>query len=81
MLKFNYIQETGSTSGEMTAEPLGKLMRAIYDYIGSDKDDLSFNEGDIIRVVYEAENGWAEGALEGKYGYVPIDYLEVVTNN
>lgn len=71
---------TNRGSRGSTPEQQGKLMRAIYDYTGKDKDDLSFNEGDIIRVVYEGENGWGEGTMAGKYGYVPIDYLEEVTN-
>ena len=68
----------GSGSRESSAEPEGVLMRAIYDFTGSDKDDLSFKEGDIIRIMYEGENGWAEGMMADKYGYVPIGYLEEV---
>lgn len=55
-------------------------MRAIYDYTGNEQDDLSFKEGDVIRVVYESGNGWAEGAMGDKYGYIPISYLEAVNN-
>ena len=53
-------------------------MRAIYDYSGSQDDDLCFKEGDLVRVMYEGKDGWAEGLMGEKYGYVPISYLEPV---
>lgn len=51
-------------------------MRAIYDYTGSQEDDINFCEGDLIRIMYEGKDGWAEGLLGDKYGYVPIAYFE-----
>ena len=51
-------------------------MRAIYDYAGSEEDDISFSEGDLVRIMYEGKDGWAEGLLGKKYGYVPIAYFE-----
>ena len=59
-------------------EHQGKLMRAIYYYSGSQDDDLCFKEGDLVRVMYEGKDGWAEGLMGEKYGYVPISYLEPV---
>lgn len=53
-------------------------MRALYDYLGSEKDDLCFTEGDVLRVMHEGEDGWAEAKMGDKYGYVPISYLEPV---
>ena len=53
-------------------------MRAIYDYTGQSKDDLSFKAGDLVRIMYEGDNGWAEGSLGENYGYVPISYFEAV---
>ena len=53
-------------------------MRALYDYSGESKDDLYFKEGDLIRIMYEGDDGWAEGKIGEKYGYVPISYFETV---
>ena len=53
-------------------------MRALYDYGGSQEDDLNFREGDLVRIMYEGEDGWAEGSMGDKYGYVPISYFEKV---
>ena len=67
-----------SNSRSGSEEPQGKLMRALYDYTGQSGDDLSFSEGDLIRIMFEGEDGWAEGTLGDKYGYVPISYLEAI---
>ncbi len=77
----NFQQESfdiasGSRSG--SEEPEGRLMRALYDYSGESKDDLYFKEGDLIRIMYEGDDGWAEGKIGEKYGYVPISYFETV---
>ena len=66
-------------SRSSSEEPQGQLMRAVYDYSGSQEDDITFNEGDLIRIMYKGEDGWAEGLLGEKYGYVPIAYFEPVT--
>ena len=55
-------------------------MRAIYDYNGSQDDDLGFKEGDLVRIMYEGKDGWAEGLMGEKYGYVPISYFETCAN-
>ena len=68
----------GTSSRSSSEEPQGQLMRAIYDYSGSQEDDISFCEGDLVRIMYEGKDGWAEGLLGGKYGYVPIAYFEPV---
>ncbi len=67
---------SGSRSG--SEEPQGKLMRALYDYSGPSGEDLQIKEGDMVRIMYVGEDGWAEGTLDDKYGYVPISYFEPV---
>ena len=65
-------------SRSSSEEPQGHLMRALYDYSGSQEDDLCFNEGDLVRIMYEGKDGWAEGLMADKYGYVPIGYFEPI---
>lgn len=64
--------------GDQSEEAQSQLMRALYDYSGPDEDDLCFKEGDLIRVMYIGEDGWAEGMMGDKYGYVPLSWLEKV---
>ena len=54
----------------------GVPMRAMYEFSGEDDDDLSFKEGDIVRIIKQCEDGWAQGVMDGKLGYVPFAYFE-----
>ena len=54
----------------------GTPMKAVYGFVGEDDDDLSFKEGDIVHIVKQCEDGWAQGIMNGKLGYVPFAYFE-----
>ena len=56
----------------------GTPMKAVYDFVGEDDDDLSFKEGDIVHIVKQCEDGWAQGIRNGKLGYVPYAYFEEI---
>ena len=53
-------------------------MRALYSYIGQDEDDLSFEEGDVVRFLDYCDGGWAKALLDEDYGYVPEAYFEPI---
>jgi amphiphysin len=52
---------------------------AIYDFSGQEAGDLTFREGDRIKVVKQTESGddWWEGDLRGKRGKFPANYCEL----
>jgi len=52
-------------------------VRATDDYKGNE-GELSFKAGDVIRVIEQEPNGWWSGDLNGKLGYMPYTYLEVI---
>ena len=54
----------------------GVPMKAMYAFQGEDDDDLSFKEGDVVHIVKQCEDGWAQGIKDGKLGYVPYAYFE-----
>ena len=54
----------------------GTPMKAMYDFEGEDDDDLSFKVGDIVHIIKQCEDGWAQGIKNGKLGYVPYAYFE-----
>jgi len=56
----------------------GIPMKAMYGFAGEDDDDLSFKEGDIVHIIKQCEDGWAQGVINGKLGYVPFAYFEDV---
>lgn len=50
--------------------------RALYPYTAANEDELSFQEGDIIIIHHKDPQGWWEGELQGRRGWVPANYLQ-----
>lgn len=52
-------------------------MRALFDFPGSDEEDLPFRKGDVLRVLEKTEEQWwsAQNA-DGRKGLIPVPYIE-----
>ncbi|XP_069832748.1 unconventional myosin-If isoform X2 [Dendropsophus ebraccatus] len=60
------------------ARPACPRCRAIYQYIGQDVDELSFNVNDVIDILLEDASGWWKGRLRGKEGLFPGNYVQKI---
>ncbi|XP_034611483.1 unconventional myosin-If [Trachemys scripta elegans] len=56
----------------------GPCCQALYQYIGQDVDELSFNVGDVIDILLEDPSGWWKGRLHGKEGLFPGNYVKKI---
>lgn len=56
----------------------GQFVTALYDFTGQNDGDLSFIEGDRIRVVKKTEstNDWWKGEIRGVTGSFPANYVQ-----
>ncbi|NXO02092.1 MYO1F protein, partial [Rhinopomastus cyanomelas] len=52
--------------------------QALYQYVGQDVDELSFNVGDVIDILLEDISGWWKGRLRGKEGLFPGNYVQKI---
>jgi son of sevenless-like protein len=45
------------------------LVVALYDYKGTESNQLEFKAGDIISIVKKDESGWWDGLCQGQRGW------------
>lgn len=53
-----------------------KLCISSYPYTADKNDELSFVEGQVIRVVRTVEGGWWEGQVDQRVGWFPANHVE-----
>jgi hypothetical protein len=51
--------------------------QALYDYNGRSDNELSFQKGEIIKVI-DKKDKWWYGMLDGITGYFPFNYVEEI---
>lgn len=52
-------------------------MRTLYDFTGSDAEDLPFKKGEILVILEKPEEQWwSARSKEGRVGMIPVPYVE-----
>nr|XP_033796542.1 SH3 domain-containing protein 19 isoform X2 [Geotrypetes seraphini] len=71
-----------SSNGKKAAflQPAIKGPRCIsrFEFIGDQKDELSFADGEMIVLKEYVNEEWARGELKGRIGIFPLNFVEVV---
>ncbi|XP_061440638.1 SH3 domain-containing protein 19 isoform X2 [Rhineura floridana] len=57
---------------------VGPRCIARFEYIGDQKDELSFSEGEIIILKEYVNEEWAKGELRGTSGIFPLNFVEII---
>uniref|UniRef100_A0A8C9YHC5 Osteoclast-stimulating factor 1 n=1 Tax=Sander lucioperca TaxID=283035 RepID=A0A8C9YHC5_SANLU len=58
--------------------PQGPRCRAIYQYVGQDTDEISFEVSEVFDLVKEDPSGWWTGRIRGREGLFPGNYVEKI---
>ncbi|KAL1005659.1 hypothetical protein UPYG_G00061930 [Umbra pygmaea] len=55
---------------------VGGLMqvKALYDFMAEEKDELSFRAGEVIEVLERTDESWWKGRVKGRIGLFPTNY-------
>lgn len=58
----------------------GFAVKALYDYVAADKDEVSFIEGDVIVNCQKVDEGWMTGTVQRTltWGMLPANYVEKI---
>ncbi|XP_027878908.1 nebulin isoform X26 [Xiphophorus couchianus] len=73
-------QQTTVSSVPSHPSTTGKTVRAMYDYMAADSDEVSFKDSDVIVNVQSIDEGWMYGTVQrtGKTGMLPANYVEAI---
>lgn len=56
-----------------------EYVRTLYDFTGSDAEDLPFKKGEILIILEKPEEQWwSAKSKEGRVGMIPVPYVEKV---
>ncbi|KAI7871657.1 ras guanine nucleotide exchange factor domain-containing protein [Spinellus fusiger] len=62
----------------MSSVPICCRVRALYSFKSNDLASLTFEKGDTIEVLNKLDSGWWDGWCEGRRGWFPSNYVQVV---
>ena len=56
-----------------------RFARAKFSYIAKRDDELAIKVGSVIEVLWEEEDGWWFGKLNGKTGFFPSNHVKEIS--
>jgi len=56
---------------------IGETATALYDYYAVEDQEISFKQGDTLKILSQGEDGWWQGEINGKIGRFPGSYVKV----
>lgn len=71
-------QSSAAASGAGMENGRQPCVEALYDFEAENDKELTFKEGDIIKLISQIDENWYEGTFRSRTGYFPISYVKVL---
>uniref|UniRef100_A0A0K0DZZ0 SH3 domain-containing GRB2-like protein n=1 Tax=Strongyloides stercoralis TaxID=6248 RepID=A0A0K0DZZ0_STRER len=75
---YSSVSSGPSTSPVPPPTPQKPSCKALFDFEAQNEGELDFKEGAIISLTSQIDENWFEGTYNGKTGYFPINYVQVL---
>ncbi|XP_063982394.1 endophilin-A isoform X6 [Diachasmimorpha longicaudata] len=67
-----------SKSPARTPMPKQPCCTALYDFEPENPGELGFKENETITLIQKIDDNWYEGSVNGRTGYFPVSYVQVI---
>ncbi|KNC86926.1 hypothetical protein SARC_00928 [Sphaeroforma arctica JP610] len=67
-----------ASKAQSVVEPAEKFATVMYDFEGGEEESLPVSAGDKIKILEQPEGEWWQGELNGKIGWVPAAFVEMI---
>uniref|UniRef100_A0A8C4PWW8 Adapter molecule crk n=1 Tax=Eptatretus burgeri TaxID=7764 RepID=A0A8C4PWW8_EPTBU len=73
-------QQPAQASNKTVDDSVVEKVRAKFDFLGKDEEDLPFKRGEILTIIAKPEDQWWSARnKEGRIGMIPVTYVERAT--
>ncbi|GCB74369.1 hypothetical protein scyTo_0003459 [Scyliorhinus torazame] len=69
--------EASTANQQVSGNKRGKA-KALYDFVGENKNELNFKVGDMITIFESIDADWLKGELQGKEGIFPSNFVQIL---
>ncbi|CAG2184295.1 unnamed protein product, partial [Oppiella nova] len=70
-----------SSEGAHRAQSADSFVRAIYGYTATSEEEMSFSEGDILKLLNKSDDGWWTAEKDGVVGHFPSMLVEELSDD
>mmetsp|Transcript_42548 Transcript_42548/g.66658 ORF Transcript_42548/g.66658 Transcript_42548/m.66658 type:complete len:100 (+) Transcript_42548:1177-1476(+) len=70
------LRSRAGIAGRKTNERANK--QAMFEYEATTETELQLKPGDVVTVLKEDTSGWWQGEMEGRIGWFPYNFVEIL---